>query len=139
MSRFASRGMVSKDQNGQVLPAATVSVMLAGTGTPASIYAASAGGVAVNSIMSDDETGFFQFWVDTGDYATDQLFDIYVSKAVFANVAYVGAVLYNEAIFPPIPMASDGSLGLTTTQTFKDGSSATKTLTIKNGLITGIA
>ena len=35
--------------------------------------------------------------------------------------------------------SSDGSAGITTTQTFLDGSGATKTMTIKNGLITGIA
>jgi hypothetical protein len=35
--------------------------------------------------------------------------------------------------------SSDGSAGLTTTQTFKDDAGTTKTLTIKNGLITGIA
>jgi len=137
--RYPSLGYVSKDQNGQVLPGATVAVFLAGTNTPAKIYAASAGGTSVNSIVSNATTGFFQFWVDTGDYATTQLFDIYISLAIFPNIAYQGAVLYNTAIFPPPPVASDGTSGLTTTQTFKDGTNTTKTLTIKNGLITGIA
>ena len=35
--------------------------------------------------------------------------------------------------------SSDGSAGVTTSQTFKDGSGATKTMTIKNGIITAIA
>lgn len=35
--------------------------------------------------------------------------------------------------------SSDGSSGLTTTQTFKDGDGNTKTMTIKNGLITDIS
>jgi hypothetical protein len=138
MTRYASKMMVSKDQNGAVIQAATVAVMLAGTATPAKIYAAAAGGVAVSSILSDDENGTFQFWVDTADYATTQLFDIYISKAVYANVAYEQSIIYNEAIFPPVPVASDGSVGLTTTQTFEDGSGTPKTMTIKNGLITAI-
>jgi hypothetical protein len=137
--RFPSRGFVSKDQNGAIIQAATVSVLLAGTPTPANIYAAAAGGIAVNSILSDAETGYFQFWVDTADYPTSQLFDIYISKAVFANVSYQQSIIYSEAIFPPVPVASDGSVGLTTTQVVKDGSGANITLTIKNGLITAIA
>ena len=35
--------------------------------------------------------------------------------------------------------SSDGSVGITATQTFKDGSGTTKTMTIKNGIITNIA
>jgi len=104
--RYASRGYVSKDQNGQVLPGATVAVFLAGTTTPASIYAAATGGAAVNSITSDANTGYFQFFVDLADYKITQLFDIYISMAVFPNVAYVGAVLYNEVVFPGIPLTA---------------------------------
>lgn len=99
MSRYPSRGFYSCDQNGAIIQGAAVTVKLAGTQTAAKIYLAASGGVAVYSMTSDATTGFFQFWVSDADYNYTQLFDVYINKAVFANVAYQQSVLYNEAIF----------------------------------------
>lgn len=76
----------TKDANGRVLDNVTISVFLTGTTTPAKIYAASSGGTAVYSIVSDDY-GSFVFYVDTADYTYPQAFDIVYSKTV-NNVVY---------------------------------------------------
>ena len=45
----------AKDGNGKVIAGATVSVFLAGTDTPASIYTTFTGATAVNSVVSATE------------------------------------------------------------------------------------
>jgi hypothetical protein len=65
----------------------------------------------------------FYFWNGrVGIHNTNPAYDLDVS----GNVRATGYV------------SSDGSTGITRTQTFKDGSNVTKTMTIKNGLITAI-
>ena len=71
-----------KDGNGRVVASATVSAYLAGTTTAASVYTASSGGVAVNSVETDD-SGLFYFWVDTGDYSRHQQFKTVSSRSGF--------------------------------------------------------
>jgi hypothetical protein len=95
------------DQNGRVLPSTTVSVYLAGATTPASIYAASAGGVAVNSVVSDASTGVFIFYVDTADYYLSQLFDITFTKTNFAQVKFYKLSLYSTAAASVAQEAAD--------------------------------
>ena len=113
--RYPSRGFYSQDQNGQIIQAATVTAMLAGTVTPAQFYLAQAGGAAVYSMTSDAITGFFQFWVDTADYPNTQKFDIYTNCAITPNVSYQQSVLYNEMIFPLYPI--DPSISYATMST----------------------
>ena len=69
--RFFFQAMV-RDGYGRAVPAATVTVYLAGTTTPAKIYAASAGGAAIAGavVTGDPSTGYFGFWVDVADYPT---------------------------------------------------------------------
>jgi hypothetical protein len=91
MPRYPHQG-TTKDGSGKLICSATVAVFLTGTATPANIYAASAGGVAVNSVTSGADTssapGYFVFWVDRSDYAFSQLFDITISKSGFNTQTY---------------------------------------------------
>lgn len=72
--RFIKQGIV-RNGHGDVIADATISVYLAGTTTVASVYAASTGGTAVNSVTSDSAGGF-SFYVDEADYARTQLFKL---------------------------------------------------------------
>ena len=80
MSRFIKQG-VARDGAGNVIDEATISVYEAATTTVASVYAASSGGTAVNSVESDTD-GSFSFYVDDGDYARTQKFKIVLSKSI---------------------------------------------------------
>ncbi len=103
MPRYPHQG-TTKDGSGKVICSATVAVFLASTSTPASIYTASAGGVAVNSVTSGADTssapGYFIFWVDRSDYAADQEFDITISKSGFNSQTYSFIVIDNAADYP---------------------------------------
>ncbi len=72
-------------------------------------------------------------WCASASYAST-VFNPSASVDLSGNIVISGSITsvggYNS---------SDSSAGITTTQTFKDGSGVTKTMTIKNGLITGIA
>lgn len=102
--RYIYQG-TSADQNGAIILSCTVSAYLVGTTTAASIYTASSGGVAVNSVTSSATTGAFSFWVDTGDYATSQLFKITLSKTDFTSVSYD-----NISIYPMLALVGVGTL-----------------------------
>jgi len=83
MARYIYQG-TTEDQNGVIIPSATVFVFEAGGSTPANIYTASSGGAAVNSVTSDSN-GFFSFYVDDTDYSSNQLFKITISKTGFSE------------------------------------------------------
>lgn len=78
----------TEDSFGNILSAATVTVYLAGTTTLASIYTASSGGSAVNSVNSDSTTGYFSFYVDDTDYNPFQKFKVVISKADYDSQTY---------------------------------------------------
>jgi hypothetical protein len=107
MARYPSETYTSCDQNGAIIPAATVTVTLAGTSTPAKVYAAASGGVSVSSFVSNAVNGSFQFWIDTGDYVTQQLFDLCITKSIYPHLSYSPAYMYN--IFIPAWAASGAS------------------------------
>ena len=92
MARHIYQGTY-KDGNGRVITSGTISVYLAGTGTAADVYTASAGGSAVNSVTSDTD-GHFLFWVDDSDYAPTQLFKITLSKTNFTSKSYDNVQVY---------------------------------------------
>jgi hypothetical protein len=81
--RFKHQG-VWTDGNGRRIDSAVVSAFLAGTETAASVYADSSGGVAINSVTTD-ESGLYEFWVDDTDYTQDQLFKIIMAKTNFQS------------------------------------------------------
>ena len=100
MARYKYQGTF-KDGSGAVIGAATTAnstdgviyVYLAGTTTAASVYAAAAGGTAVNSVETDDY-GHFYFYVDTDDYASTQQFKITLSHAEVENKTYDNIVIF---------------------------------------------
>jgi len=89
---------VTKDQNGRILTAVTVVCYLTGTNTPARIYAASAGGVAIFSVTSSTTDGSFVFYLDDTDYASTQHFDVTFTKTNYStttssNISIVGSLV----------------------------------------------
>lgn len=87
MGRHYISGTSRDTVTGQVRGSCTISIYLAGTTTPASVYAASTGGVAVNSVLSD-AYGQFGFYIDEADYALTQRFKIVVSKTGYTSQTY---------------------------------------------------
>ena len=113
MARYAYNN-TTVDQNGKILGGATVSLYLAGTTTPAKMYAASAGGTAVYSMLSSNVNGSFTFYVDDGDYAIGQLFDITTTKTNYVPVTFSSVHIYNPTstitIDTDVTLAADSNL-----------------------------
>lgn len=87
MARFIYQGF-TQDANGKIITGATVTVYLAGTTTPAVIYAADSGGVAITggALTSDADTGKFSFYVDeTSYYYNTTKFDLVLSKTSYTT------------------------------------------------------
>ena len=93
MARYKLPSCVFLDQSGNVVENGTCSVSLAGTSTVASIYAASSGGSAVNSVTSSS-AGQCTWYVDTDDYSTDQKFKITLSKTNFTSQSFDDVVVF---------------------------------------------
>lgn len=87
MARYAYKGTM-RDGHGHVILSGTVSVYLAGTTTAASVYTASSGGTAVNSVTSSATDGTFEFYVDESDYGYGQLFKIVLSKGGYTACTF---------------------------------------------------
>jgi len=87
MARYAYTG-VFKDGSGKIVPSGTVTIYLAGTTTLASVYTASSGGDAVNSVTSDATNGSFTFYADRTVYASNQQFKLVLSKTGFTSQTY---------------------------------------------------
>lgn len=103
-------GSVLRDGNGCILASATVSVYLAGTTTAASIYTASSGGTAVNSVTTDTD-GSFEFYVDESDYGYGQLF-----KLTGSLTGYTALSIDNVEVIKPNWTTSAGVLKFWTYQ-----------------------
>ncbi len=84
--RFKYAG-TARDGNGRIIASATVSVVLTGTSTVASVYTSKTSTTAVNSVTSESN-GSFAFWHDAFDYDSDQLFDYTISKSGFTSKTY---------------------------------------------------
>ncbi|MFA5377782.1 MAG: hypothetical protein WC455_18675 [Dehalococcoidia bacterium] len=103
-------GSVLRDGNGCILASATVSVYLAGTTTAASVYTASSGGTAVNSVTTDTD-GSFEFYVDESDYGYGQLF-----KLSGSLTGYTALSIDNVEVVKPNWTTSAGTLKFWTYQ-----------------------
>ena len=86
MSRHIFQGYWG-DENGRAVSEGTVNVYLASTSTAASIYTASSGGSAVNSVESSSN-GTFEFYVDEADYSPTQLFKMSLTKTNYTTTEY---------------------------------------------------
>lgn len=96
--RYIYQG-VFRDGNGKIVDSGTVSVYLAGTTTAASVYAASSGGTAVNSVLSGSD-GSFSFFVDDADYSDSQAFKIALSKTDFTSKSYDNIIIFPQRGIP---------------------------------------
>jgi len=76
------------DGNGNVIASATISIFLNGTSTAASVYVASAGGSAVNSVTSNSTNGSFSFYVSDVDYDHTQKFKVTMTKNNYTTQTY---------------------------------------------------
>lgn len=103
MARKIYRGY-ARDGNGTILSSATIYVYLTGTTTAASIYTASSGGTAVNSVTSNS-TGLYYFYVDYADYTAGTQFRLTISKTGYDSVTY------DEVECLPPTFSTDGTLG----------------------------
>lgn len=103
MARKIYRGY-ARDGNGTILSSATIYVYLTGTTTAASIYTASSGGTAVNSVTSDS-TGLYKFYTDYSDYTAGTQFRLVISKTGYDSVTY------DEVECLPPTFSTDGTLG----------------------------
>ena len=87
MARWKFQG-TTKDQSGRILPSATISVYLAGTTTPASVYTSVTSTTAVNSVTSSSTDATYAFYTDSFDYDHDQAFKIIITKPSYTSVTY---------------------------------------------------
>ena len=82
------------DGNGRAISSGTVTVTLAGTSTAATIYAADSGGSALSGGQTtSNASGYFKFYVDDGDYAAGQKFDVVISKTNFNSQTYEDVIV----------------------------------------------
>jgi hypothetical protein len=93
MARYKFQGTF-RDKFGHVVGDGTISAYLVGTTTPASIYAASSGGTAVNSVTSSSN-GYFYFYVDQIDYTDTQRFKVALSKSGFLTSTYDDIIIFH--------------------------------------------
>jgi hypothetical protein len=119
MARYIVEGTFV-DQLGNAVLSGTVSVVLAGTGTAASIYAASSGGTAVNSVTSSSTTGKFTFYVDPADYALNQEFDVIMSKTGYTSQTYYNIHPFPQPVFDNDVGFSVANFGLQSVKTNLD-------------------
>ena len=88
MQKFSDTIATTKpDGTIEVLPSATVTVYLAGTTTPASIYSTNTGTAKANPFLSAASTGRIEF------YAADGRYDLRVDKAGYATVSVLDVLL----------------------------------------------
>ncbi len=85
--RYVYKGLF-RDGSGHPVLGGTASVYLAGTTTAASVYTASSGGTAVNSVTSSTTDGTFELYVDESDYGFGQKFEVILSKAGYTSQTY---------------------------------------------------
>ena len=112
MARYLFNG-VARDGSGNVVTSATCKVFLAGTTTAASVYAASAGGVAVNSVTSGTD-GAFYFYIDDADYYQSRMFKVRIEKTGYTTKDYDSLAIFPTdplTIIAALPADSVGSNG----------------------------
>ena len=87
MARYKLQGR-AVDSYGNIQPSIGVTIYLAGTTTPAKVYTTetSTPAIETTSQITTDTYGRFGFWVDTLDYQSNQLFDIYAGNLGYTDV-----------------------------------------------------
>jgi hypothetical protein len=94
MARYSYQGFAT-DGTGRVIEEATVTVYDAGTTTGSTIYTVASGGTAdSDSAVSSNSSGYFQFFIDSGDYSTGQGFDIVISKTNYNSTTMEDVTIF---------------------------------------------
>jgi len=76
-----------RDGNGKVISEGTVLVYDAGTTDFATIYTVSSGGTSTDRVETSS-TGFFYFWLDSGNYSSGDRVKLVCSKYGFSSQTY---------------------------------------------------
>jgi hypothetical protein len=121
---------VARENDGDTINDATVTVYLAGTSTLASIYTTFAGATATNSVTTNS-SGEFTFYVDRFDYDSDQKFKYTVVKTGQRTKTYD-----NVDIDRVVISTYSGDKTLTTNLTIPKGVVYSGTITITTGNVT---
>ena len=103
----------ARDAMGNVVPLATCSTFLSGTGTPATIYATSVSVPPLTSVTSD-VNGSFIFFIDPSSYVDNQLIDIVISKVDYISktftwvmpLQYTSTPSFSNITFPSVQIPS---------------------------------
>ena len=98
MARMIYQG-VTVDGLGRAMDSATVTVYEADTTTAATIYDAKTGGSVISGAqVTSSSTGYFSFYVDTGDYTVSQLFDITIEKTNYTTQTLSDVAILTSAV-----------------------------------------
>lgn len=139
-SRYILQGNYN-DGNGTVVSSGTVTCYLAGTTTPATIYAASSGGSALSGGQTTSGIdGYFKFYIDDADYSSAQLFDVLLSKTGYSTVTYSNvpivvltttstSILTNKTLTAPVISSPVLSGSVTGTYTLSSPTITSPTIT----------
>lgn len=119
MSRHPVVGTCRDTATGQVRGTSTISIYLAGGLIPASVYASSTGGTAVNSVTSDSY-GKFIFYIDESDYGLTQLFKIVSSKTGYDTITYDNLPFFSfQCVDTDVSLSSDSDKKIPTQKAVK--------------------
>jgi len=84
LARHIQQGYV-QDKRGDVIYDATVTIYLAGTTTAVTAYAAVSGGSSVGYVETDSK-GYYKYFIDDTEYASDQRFKHVISKTGYTDI-----------------------------------------------------
>jgi hypothetical protein len=90
--------LVIQDSQGNVISGANVSVYLAGTTTPATVYGSNTASTGTNTApqVTSSANGAVAFWLDSNDYTSEQLFDISItSGSLNASLSNVQIIVWD--------------------------------------------
>ena len=128
MARFIYQGF-TQDANGKIITGATVTVYLAGTTTPAVIYAADSGGSAIagGALTSDADTGQFKFYADDNNYRATSQFDLVLSKTNYTTTTL------EDVVVPGLPDVYPGITELNVLEVMSDDETYDLPITYNGG------
>jgi hypothetical protein len=115
MGRYHFLGR-ARDSYGNIKPSIGINVYLAGTTTPATVFADVTGGTGIATVpqVLSDINGLFSFYVDEDVNPPPQLFDFVVNSITYPNVNVYTGFFGTHGTFSSITITgdySDGTLG----------------------------
>lgn len=131
---------IARSTGGAALATATVSIYLAGTTTEADVYEAASGGIAVNSVTSD-EYGRWTFYADVADYPFTQAYKVVVTKDGYTTITLDNIYVLSLPTNAAGTLTNDGSGNYSWGTTFDEAGDYTPTGTwdFTGATVTGVA